>query len=260
MHRFFAPPSSFHGRQLTLDGALAHQIANVLRLRAGERILVLDNSGWEMLVELDVIGPDRVGGQVLKRSLAGNEPAVKVVVYQSLLKGDRFEYSLQKCTELGASAFVPLITSRTVVTTIADGEGARQRRWQRIVTEAAELSGRARIPHIGPAMLFPAACQLVAGLSIIPWEEERVLPLRQVLRNCFLEEDGMAPRAARPFSINLFIGPEGGFTPEEVAMARRYEIVPVTMGPRVFRSETAAVAATTAVLYEAGEMDSRVGS
>lgn len=253
MHRFFVPPDWIKGLFVTLEGPLAHQVANVLRLREGERIVVLDNSGWERVVELDIVTKQRAGGKVVRRTLGATEPRVKVTLYQSVLKSDHFEFVLQKCTELGAAAFVPLITARTILGSVGDVDAARLRRWQRIVVEAAEQSGRTKLPLLRPAILFQSACEDVAGLSLIPWEEERVTSLRSVLRDRFggSERSG---GARQPFSVNLFIGPEGGFTAEEADLARRYEVAPVSLGARILRAETAAVVATAAVLYEAGDM------
>ncbi|MHB1005651.1 MAG: RsmE family RNA methyltransferase [Chloroflexota bacterium] len=251
MHRFFVDPQSIKGHFVTLEGPTAHQITNVLRLREGVRIVVLDNSGWEIEVELDIITRDRCGGKVTRRSLAGNEPKVKVTVYQSLLKHDHFEYVLQKCTELGVTGFVPLVTARTVLGSVGEADTSRVRRWQKIVAEAAEQAGRGRLPALHSALLFASACESASGFSLIPWEGERATGVRTALRECFGPD---VPANDRPFSINLFVGPEGGFAENEVDLARRYGIVPVSLGARVLRAETAAVVTTAAVLYEAGEL------
>jgi 16S rRNA (uracil1498-N3)-methyltransferase len=252
MHRFFIPPEWIGPRFVTLQGQVAHQIINVLRMREGARICVLDNTGWEYEVELGLLTRSEAQGTVVRRTLAKNEPRTKITVYQALLKADRFETVIQKCTELGAVSFVPLVTARTVVGAVGEIDSPRVRRWQRVAIEAAEQSGRGRLPTIHPAMLFQNACETVSGFSLIPWEEEQTRSIRSVLQQTFGPREGTA--ANRPFSVNLFIGPEGGFTPEEVRLARRFDIVPVTMGRRILRAETAAIVATAAVLYEAGDM------
>lgn len=254
MHRFFVPPEWISGGAVTLEGACARQIATVLRLRPGDRICVLDNSGWETEVELKAVTRERAQGVVVRRALAATEPRTKIIVYQALLKGERFEYALQKCTELGVVGFVPLITSRTVLGAVGDVDSSRWRRWQRILVEAAEQSGRGRLPVLRPAMLLQSACESISGLSLIPWEGEKTTGLRAVLREYFAEDTGGAGQRGRPFTVNVFIGPEGGFTEAEVQLARRYGAIPVSLGNRILRAETAAVVATAAVLYEAGEL------
>ncbi len=158
-YRFFVDSDTLHGREVLIEDAeLAHQLSTVLRLRAGERVLLLDNSGWQYVVALDAIGHDRVTGTVERKELAGGEPRTKLTLYVALLRPERFEWVLQKGTELGVSAFVPLICERS---TIADADELSERkleRWRRIVREAAEQSRRGKLPRLAPALFLPAAC------------------------------------------------------------------------------------------------------
>lgn len=253
MHRFFVPPESIQGDRVTLEGSLVHQLVRVLRMQPGNRILVLDDSGWETEVILVRVSGEQVTGQVAERRLAGGEPRTKISLYQSVLKGQRLELVLQKCTELGVVEFVPVISERCIISSL-DDVSHKAERWQRIILEAAEQSGRARLPRLRPALMFPRACgraKRLGGLSLIPWEEERTLGLRGAVR----ADDGEGQRNARPFSINLFIGPEGGFTSEEIDTAKGYGLLPVSLGPRILRAETAGLAAVTAILCELGDMD-----
>ncbi len=248
MHRFFVPPEVLlqTGNDVMLTGPLAHQLHRVLRLRVGEEIVLLDNSGWQYLVAITAISAKGVRAEVRQKSLPANEPRTKITLYQSVLKGERFEFALQKGTELGIVEFVPVIASRCIVTNLSDAS-AKFARWQRVILEAAEQCGRTKLPNLRPALLFPAACEEASGkgLSLIPWEEEKTFSLKWLLR----------PQAGeRPFNINLFIGPEGGFTPDEVALAQDYDIHPVTLGPRILRAETAGIAAAAAILYEMGDL------
>jgi len=215
----------------------------------GESIIVLDDSGWETEVKLTEVSGDYTEGEVLRRSLALGEPKVKVTIYQGLLKADKFEYILQKGTELGMTAFVPLITKRCVVNNL-DAEGSKFHRWQQIIREAAEQSGRGRLPRLLPATLFESACENVSGLAVMPWEGEKRRSIRQTLSQAFQSKG-----EEKPFQVNLFLGPEGGFTNEEVDIARGHGFKIVSLGPRILRSDTAATACATIVLYEAGELD-----
>ncbi len=245
MHRFFVPPEWIDGGRVALGGSLVHQIRHVLRLRPGDHVVVLDNSGWEWEVELTSVGPESVEGRVVHKGLATGEPRTKITLYQGALKGRNFELVLQKGTELGVVEFVPVISDRCVIASLDDVNKKRER-WQRIILEAAEQSRRGRLPHLRPAMLFALACeraQRTEGLSLMPWEEASQHSLRRVLTS------------RRPFSVNVFIGPEGGFSPQEVALAQGYGIVPITLGPRILRAETAGLAVVAAILYELGDWE-----
>jgi 16S rRNA (uracil1498-N3)-methyltransferase len=245
MHRFFVSPDQLEDDKVTITGPAAHQIRNVLRLSPGDAIVVLDNSGWEREAEIVEVDREQLVGRVLSKTLATGEPRTKVSLYQGVLKGSHFELVLQKGTELGIVEFVPLISQRCVIASL-DDVNKKRNRWQRIVQEAAEQSRRGRLPRLQSAMLFSQACERAkrtGGLSLMPWEEEKKVSLKVV----FGKED-------RPFSINLFIGPEGGFTSEEVTLAQRYGIVPITLGTRILRAETAGLVATAAILYELGDL------
>jgi 16S rRNA (uracil1498-N3)-methyltransferase len=247
MQRFFVPAQWLEEEEVTITGPLVHRLRNVLRLRRGSHVLLLDNSGWEHEMEIANVTSQRIEGRIVHKSLAVAEPRTKITLYQALLKLDRFEWVLQKNTELGAVGFVPMITERCIIGSLEDISKTKTERWWRILMEAAEQSGRARLPTLRPAVMFPTACEDAArgGLTLIPWEEEKERSLRSVLRE--------AERP--PFSINLFVGPEGGFTPEELAQAQRYGARPVTLGPRILRAETAGLVAAAAILHELGDLE-----
>lgn len=239
---------------MEITGPLTHQVRNVLRLKPGDRVILLDNSGWEYQVELGEMSRERVVGQILQKSLAESEPRTKITLYQSFLRGRAFESVLQKCTEVGVVAFVPVVAARCIISSLEDIGEKKVERWRRIILEAAEQSRRGRLPVLRSALLLRQAWQEASrgGLTIVPWEEAgsgmpapKKNSLRSVLR-------GTQPI---PFSINLFIGPEGGFTPQEVEQGQRYGGIPVTLGPRILRAETAGLVAAAAILYELGDME-----
>lgn len=259
MHRFFVSPDALRAQPVTLTGDQAHQVRRVLRLRLGDRAILLDGQGWAYEAVLIALNEADAKFQLLQRRLAEGEPAVHLTLYQAVLKGERFEWVLQKGTEVGVGAFVPLVCARNVVDDLDAIEGKRER-WQRIIREAAEQSGRGRLPALSPATLFSRAVATSAAplpapmarlssepqpLRLIPWEEERGTRLRDVLRGC-----NLAPGTR----IEVLVGPEGGFTAQEIDLARRYGIRPVTLGPRILRAETAGVVAAALILYETGEI------
>jgi 16S rRNA (uracil1498-N3)-methyltransferase len=253
MHRFFVPPSWIQDNQVTLSGSQAFQIERVLRLRPGDIIMVLDNSGWEIETELTEVSPRLVKGQVRHRRLSAGEPRTKISLYQSVPRSKRFELVLQKGTELGIVEFVPMVSERCIISDLEDVEKRRDR-WESIIQEAAEQSHRGRKPAVRRATFFPQACEQARqtnGLSLLLWPVED----RRSLREVTSQPPAGSTRSWPPFTINLFIGPEGGFTNGEVALARRYGLLPVTLGPRILRTETAGLVATAALLYELGDLE-----
>jgi 16S rRNA (uracil1498-N3)-methyltransferase len=247
MHRFFVPAAWLEKADVTITGPLVHRLRNVLRLAHGAHVILLDNSGWEHEVEIVEVTSQRIESRVVHKSLATAEPRTKITLYQALLKLNKFEWVLQKSTELGLVGFVPVITERCIIGSLEDVSKTKIERWWRILMEAAEQSGRGRLPTLRPPAMFPNACEDAArgGLTLIPWEEEKEQNLRSVLQG--------AERP--PFSINLFIGPEGGFTPAELVQAQRYGAIPITLGPRILRAETAGLVAAAAILHELGDLE-----
>ena len=250
MQRFFVSPGAFQGTRVVLQGDVAHQISAVLRMREGDTIVVLDDSGWEFEARLTQVGRTEATGEILERRPAGAELRVRLTLFQSLLKRDNLEWVLQKCTEIGVAAFVPVVSQRTIVSRPQDVSDSKIRRWRRIVVEAAEQSRRARLPVVHPVVRFEQAVAGMGGfdLSLIPWEEEKDAGLRATLAAAKGEQRG-------PLSVALFVGPEGGFAGDEVALATAHGARPVTLGPRILRAETAAVVAVSLILYECGELE-----
>jgi 16S rRNA (uracil1498-N3)-methyltransferase len=248
-YRFFVSANQIHGPRLVLTGNQARQISSVLRMRETEQIIALDDRGWQYDVRLDKVSSDLVKGEVLTKELAIGEPQMELTLYQALLKKDSFEWVLQKGTELGIMHFVPLITQRCVVRqkTI---KAAKLQRWRRIIREAAEQSGRGRLPELTAPVLLTEAFEHIAQYdqAFIPWEEEQEISLLQALR----ENSGERLAASR---IAIIIGPEGGFGEEEIASAQAFGVRPVTLGPRILRAETAAVVASALALSAAGELE-----
>jgi len=232
-----------------LEESVAHQIQHVLRLRAGQHVVVLDNSGAEYEVELEAATGGAMSGRIVARRPAGGEPRVRITLYQALLKLDKFEWLLQKGTEVGVAAFQPIVSARVVR---AEVKPHRLERWQRIVREAAEQSERGIIPPLAEPMTFEQAVENVGrdALAIIPYEEERTRSLRDVLRG----KDLTGLEDPSGLSIHLFIGPEGGFTLDEIEFAIQHRVIPLTLGPRILRAETAGLVAASAILYECGDL------
>jgi 16S rRNA (uracil1498-N3)-methyltransferase len=259
-YRFFVAPEALEGRSVQIEEpALVHQLTNVLRLGTGDQVTLLDNSGWEYTVVLEQLGRDAVVGAIERKALATSEPRLKLALYVAVLRGERFEWVLQKGTELGVSAFVPVVCQRSVIDDLADIGGGKIERWERIIREAAEQSRRAKLPKLRPAMLFDSACEHAQRRSqaLLLWEGGGATSLRVLLRQRQERDRAVetsAPAAA-PFSISLLSGPEGGFTESELAAATVHHIALASLGPRTLRAETAPIAAAAAVLFEHGDLD-----
>jgi len=239
-YRFFVAPEVLAHDHVALDdSALARQLGRVLRLRPGDRVLLLDGAGTACVVRLTEIGRERISGEVEQRSAAGGEPATTLTLYVGLLRAERFEWVLQKGTELGVSAFVPVQWSRSLP---ADAANERKlERWRRIIREAAEQACRGRLPTLHAPLALPDACAQAAQAehALLLWEGSAP-PLRHTLR-----QPDPPPR-----TLAVLSGPEGGIEPAELTSATGHGIMPVSLGPRILRAETAPIVAATAIFYE----------
>ncbi len=243
MHRFFVPPEWIRGGRVRFGDGIDRQIVRVLRLRPGDGVWALDGRGRAFRVVLRQADRRGVWGEIVEEVDAlGSEPAREVILYPALIKAERFEWLLQKGTEVGVAAFRPLLTRRTVV----KAPGAqRWARWGRIVREAAEQSGRGRLPELAAPQPLTAALE-----KLPPGEPAAILWVGASSRSLGETLAGWsdAPR------VHLFIGPEGGFAPEEVAAAREAGCAPVSVGPRILRAETAGLIAAALTLAALGEL------
>jgi len=242
MHRFFIGADSFAGDQVTVGGATAGQITRVLRLKPGDRVVFLDNSGWEYETEIERIQRDTVAGRIVRKSLGAAEPAIHITLCQALIKADKIEFVIQKCTELGVKTFQPFGCARCVATMPSD---EKMTRWQAIIREAAEQCGRSILPVLQPPVHFEDLCRPSVVASMILWERERTHGLSKLLAN--------APFLGATV-LRVIVGPEGGFTEKEIGHARNAGIVPIGLGKRVLRTETAGLAAVSAIMFERGEL------
>jgi 16S rRNA (uracil1498-N3)-methyltransferase len=251
MNRFFVSKESFRGDKIMLGKEHSHQLRDVLRLAEGEHIVILDNTGYEYDVVLTKVRRDQIVGQIAARRPAAGEPAVQTTLFQSQLSRDKFELVLQKCTEVGVTSFVPVITERSLVRETAI-KPEKFSRWQRIITEAAEQSHRGRIPDLSPPVGFKEVLPNLRNfdLAIIGWElAEDTVGLREALHSS---------KANFPRTIALLIGPEGGFSDKEVVAAKENGAIPVTLGQRILRTETAAIVASALVLYELEQTNNKL--
>ncbi|PKN99437.1 MAG: 16S rRNA (uracil(1498)-N(3))-methyltransferase [Chloroflexi bacterium HGW-Chloroflexi-4] len=242
MHRFFIPAELFHPTDIILPKDISQQICRVLRLKPGTEIMLLDDQGFEYTSRLSEVSESHCTASVITKQASSNEADTKITLLIALTQREKFELILQKCTELGVTTFLPIITTRTLIQKTSDADD-KTPRWKKIITEAAEQSHRGRIPTLSPALKYADALKKPKAddsLKLILWEEEANHSIKQHLRDF------------KGKHISLIIGPEGGLSEEEVELAKASGYIPVSLGKRILRMETAAIYAAGVVLYELG--------
>lgn len=229
MRRFFLGKEAFHGNTALVTGEAFRHMARVLRLKPGTPVILADGEGNEYSGLIKLIEKDRllVDIEDSRPAPAGEGP--RITLCQGVPKGDKMEHILQKCTELGVSAFVPFLSRRTVVRLSPDQYQARLNRWQRVVLEAARQS---QCPLVPPVSAISPFAEMVANarqeVKLLLWEEETANRLKTTLADL-----------PQPASIALVVGPEGGLSPEEAQLATSHGFIPVSLGKRILRTETA---------------------
>ncbi|ADL07674.1 RsmE family RNA methyltransferase [Thermosediminibacter oceani] len=250
---FFIHGKMNPGEVVEISGEDAHHIARVLRMGKGD-LLSLSNG-------LDALGT----GQILELFPEDRKIKVKVIeknkfeprrpritLFQSVPKGQKFDLILQKNTELGVSEFVPVITERTVVEIEGESKSKKAERWRKITKEAAKQCRRPDLPVVREPVSFDGCLELLKNYRIVlvPWEGEREVFLKSILSN-------VPPDVP---DIAVLIGPEGGFSVQEIERARKSGAVTVSLGPRILRTETAGFVVTAVLMYELGDLGGDRGS
>lgn len=242
MRRVFVDEGAAIGGTLVISGADAHHITKVLRKRAGDSLLICDKGSYEYECEIIATGAE-VTALVKAVTVSENEPACKITLYQGIAKGEKMEWIIQKCTELGVHTFVPLKLKNCTVRISEEDAPKKTARWQKIAGEACKQCGRSRIPEVTTPMTLEEALNHAAGTSMLVMSEhEHEKSLKRMLND------------AGKNDISLFIGAEGGFDMQELVLLTEAGAVSATMGRRILRTETAAVAASAIILYENGDM------
>lgn len=238
MRRIFVEPSAIQGQQLWISGELVHHLGTVLRLEPGEELVACCGDGRIYYAVLEQFQRDSIRGRITAVEEEQKETEVRIRLFQGMPKGDKLELIIQKCTELGVTAIIPMTTQRTIVK-LEDGKAQKkQERWQKIALEASQQSKRVTVPDIAALTPWRSAMeQMQEGTTIVLWEDEQQTGLRQVLESI------------QPGPINLVVGPEGGLTPEEVEQLQRLGAYSASLGKRILRTETAGLAALTIVRY-----------
>lgn len=244
MARFFIAASNIFGGVAAMSAQDLEHV-KALRIRKGESFTICDGEGTDYTCRLSATETGDTQAEILSVAPSVGEPDVHVTVYAAFSKGDKAETLIQKAVELGAAEIVLFPSKRCV----SRPEGAalikKTARWQKISEEAAKQSGRGRIPRVTVAPSYPAAISqaAVAELPLFFYEAEERLSLKTVLEG-----------SGSPKTVSIVTGPEGGFDPEEAAMAARAGMRSVRMGPRILRCETAPICALSAVMLHTGNL------
>jgi len=241
MYQFFVEPERIGSEQALITGPDVNHIRNVLRMKPGEAVRISDGSGSCYDGIIDTLQNDEIVVRLSGEKIESTELPVETVLFQGLPKSDKMELIIQKNTELGISAIVPVSTSRAVVKLDEKKADSKVKRWNGIAEAAAKQSKRTLIPQIRPVMSFKQALIEASAFDIklMPYENAEGMAFT---RKCISE---IKPGAR----VAIFIGPEGGFSEEEVEAASEAGFVPITLGRRILRTETAGMSVLSMLVY-----------
>lgn len=227
--RIYTDSALATGRTCELDDNAAGHVGRVLRMQTGQQLTLFNGDGKDYQATIAAANKKQVQVEITGETAKHTESPLDIVLGQTLSKGDRMDYAVQKAVEMGVSRIVPLTTERCDVKLKGDREEKRLRHWQQVAISAAEQCGRARVPEVLPVMTLPQ------------WlEYSQNCDLRLVLHH---RTEKSLDALTKPGSIALMIGPEGGLSADEITQAENSGFLPVALGPRVLRTETAPIAA-----------------
>lgn len=244
MYQFFIKAENIQEDEILVTEAQdVNHIKNVLRMREGEKIsLCCEEREREYVCSIEAFLPDGIRAKILDVNADSRELPVKITLFQGLPKGDKMELIIQKAVELGAAEIVPVATKRAVVRLDAKKATKKVARWNEIAKSAAKQSKRTHIPEVLPVMTFREALSygMEMDMRILPYEDARgIAYARQTIK-----------KVADVKSVGIYIGPEGGFSEEEVALAREAGARTITLGHRILRTETAGMAILSILMFQ----------
>jgi 16S rRNA (uracil1498-N3)-methyltransferase len=246
MHRFYVSPEDWQSPTLALRGSEAHHARDVLRMKAGEKIVLFNGQGREVTVEIAAFDEDEI--RLRKLHEAETPPLrCRIVLGQAIPKGKNMELIVQKAVEIGAAEIAPIVSDRTIVQIDSKIAAQKQRKWQQIAIEAAKQCGQNWLPRVHP----PKKLTEFFSASEQPFDFRLIGSLQPDARNLkSILEMYLRQHSDRPRSALMLVGPEGDFTPAELALARSHGCEPLTLGPIILRVETAAIYCLSILSYE----------
>ena len=254
MHRFIVAPAASKSDIVTFDKDDSKHIIKVLRHKKGDIVFAFDGNGMQYEVELSFVDNDKISGKILKAFDPGTEPKTNVILFQAVPKTDKMDWIVQKTVELGVSKIVPMFTEFSVINIKEKSIDSRIERWNRISREACKQSGRVVVPEVTAPVPYEMVLKQwkdISGgnlnnssLAVFCYEKEGKKCLKDLLK-CY--------NISCINTIGVFIGPEGGFSLNELQLATDCLITPVSLGKRILRAETASIAVLSAIMYEMDE-------
>lgn len=241
MHHFFVEPTQICGDTIAIEGSDLNHMKNVLRIKPGEQVEISDGSSNRYICEVDEYEQDAARLHICDKIPDDVELPSKIYLFQGLPKADKMELIIQKAVELGVYEVVPVVTKRAVVKLDEKKAAKKVARWNAIAEGAAKQSGRNRIPEVHDVMTFAEVLEFAKSLDVrlIPYEKaEGMGTMKSAV-------DQIKPGE----SIGVFIGPEGGFEEAEIEQAMEQEIIPVSLGKRILRTETAGLTILSILMY-----------
>ena len=263
MFRFFVSPEQIAGDQVTVVGEDVNHMKNVLRMKPGEKVRISNGSDEDYFCTIEELKDGQVRLHVDSRETSSIELPVQITLFQGLPKSDKMEWIIQKAVELGAYEIVPVAMKRSVVKLDVKKAAAKTKRWNAIAESAAKQSGRMVIPQVQMPVNFAQAVEQAASMEykLLPYEnEEGMEGVRRILGELAKEsgsrrqktaacETGRRQQSDLPIRVGIFIGPEGGFEPEEVCLAQEKGWKKISLGRRILRTETAGMALLSVLVY-----------
>jgi len=252
IHRFFIKQINPAQKEIKFPADIGHQIQHVLRLKQGDCVTVMDGEGKAYQVELTRDDLGRTTGKIIEIGEVRSGLNVHLHLYFPLSKKRKVEWILQKGTEVGLHAFHPFISQRSLVQS-SEMKEKRKARWEAIIREAAEQSGRSRLPTLHEPESLPGAIKTAAASS------NKVIAAsvgegNRILKDTLADTRLLVKRLESVPSLGLFVGPEGGFSEKEIEALRQTGAEIVSLGARVFRMETAAIVFPALVIYELSDL------
>ena len=250
MDRFFVDKTNINLENNTcvIVGEDVKHISKVLRCKIGEKLEICDKDNSEYICEITDINKEQVDLDIIEKREIKRESDLKVKLYQGLPKSTKMELILQKLTEVGVDEIILVSTKRSVVKVDDKKEGKKIERWERIMYEAAKQSKRGKIPKLRGILSFKEALEDMKNndMNICPYEDERTVSIKSAIEGADIN------------SIGIFVGPEGGFEEEEIENIQDINSKVVSLGPRILRTETASVVASSIVLYELSDLGGNI--
>jgi len=241
MNHFFIDPQHIQEASILFPSDVSHQMVRVLRLKMDATVMVLDNHGHQYEVRLRELDAHQCIGEIMQTLKIETEPETRIHLMVAMTQREKFEWILQKSCEIGVHQITPIMSERSIQIAASDFQKKKER-WERILKEAAEQSRRGLIPILNDPVQIQAAFHDLAPIRLIAWENEQ----NRHLDDIFINQESA--------EISLLIGPEGGFSEQEIQAAQSLGWVPFSLGKRILRMETAVIVACALILHKSGDI------